>query len=93
MPNRTRTESTWFPQVIGAIDEEVIITATQEHTTWVNPGFTCLCGYSMTELRGQPPGWFLQGADTNPTTVHHIRTALQCSRVASGFANQPKTNV
>jgi PAS domain S-box-containing protein len=54
----------------------VLITDLDGRIGWVNEGFTRLTGYGLDEVRGQSPGWILQGVDTNPKTIAQMRAAL-----------------
>lgn len=55
----------------------VILTDAQRRILWVNSGFTILTGYNLQEVIGRKPGRLLQGADTDPADVAHIRQALE----------------
>jgi methyl-accepting chemotaxis protein len=58
----------------------VTITDAQGLIEYVNPGFTQLTGFDADEVVGQKPGVLLQGADTDPETVRHIRECLAARR-------------
>lgn len=66
-----------FPLAVRSITDGMIITDSNGRTTWLNPAFTQLCGYSLAELRGVKPGTVLQGSGTDVQTVEHIRTSLR----------------
>ena len=72
-----------LPWIAASIDDGIIITNAEGLTTWVNPGFSRLCGYTPDELRGKKPGTLLQGAQTDPATVQNIRAALQANQLFS----------
>jgi PAS domain S-box-containing protein len=42
----------------------------------INPSFTDLCGYRLSDLRGKKPGQVLQGPKTCPQTVETLRRAV-----------------
>ena len=52
---------------------------------WVNRGFETITGYSLTEVIGRKPGAILQGPDSDPVVVDHIR-----SRIRAGEAVRAK---
>ncbi len=54
----------------------VVITDTEGKIEYVNQGFEKMTGYRSEEVLGRKPGHFLQGADTNQTTVGRIRQKL-----------------
>lgn len=85
MPKQTHAhdEAAWLPEVVATIDEGVVITDAQGRTTWINPGFTRLCGYTLADFQGRTPGAVLQGPATNPATVQEIRHALQQQRACT----------
>ena len=55
---------------------------------WVNPGFTTMCGYSLTELKGRKPGHLLQGPATELAAVERIRTSVRTHQ----FCRETLTN-
>ncbi len=57
--------------------EAVVVTSPEGLIEWVNPAFTAMCGYSISELKGRKPGHLLQGPATDPASVDRIRTALR----------------
>ncbi len=59
--------------VANETDNSVIITDAEGRIEYVNPGFTKLTKYTLDEVRGQKPGSFLQGPETDPDTVARIR--------------------
>ncbi|MBY0459442.1 MAG: PAS domain-containing protein, partial [Gemmataceae bacterium] len=60
----------------------VVITNARGEIEWVNAGFTRVSGYSLAEARGRRPGDLLQGPDTDPGTVAHMRARM---RAGLGF--------
>jgi PAS domain S-box-containing protein len=63
--------------VASRTDNAVVITDTDGRIDWVNDGFTRITGYALDEVAGKRPGSFLQGPDTDPATVAHIREHLK----------------
>jgi PAS domain S-box-containing protein len=57
--------------------EAVVVTSPEGLVEWVNPAFTAMCGYSISELKGRKPGHLLQGPATDAVSVDRIRTALR----------------
>ncbi len=63
------------------LDEEGFVMTTPEGLVeWVNPAFTAMCGYELTELRGKKLGPLLQGRETDPATVDRMRRAVHEQR-------------
>jgi len=54
----------------------VMITDTERHITWVNDGFTRLCGFTSSEAQGKRPSDLLHSELTNEDTVHGMREAM-----------------
>lgn len=63
--------------VARGTDNGVIITDAQGRTEWVNEAFTKHTGYTLAELLGRTPGAVLQGPETEPATVAHIRERMK----------------
>jgi PAS domain S-box-containing protein len=63
-------------------DNLVIITDARGHIEWVNDGFERVTQYSLEEVRGKRPGDILQGKETDPATVAHMKSRL---RQGKGF--------
>lgn len=61
-------------------DNGVIITDAQGRIDWVNESFTKHTGYALAEVAGQTPGSVLQGPETDPATVEHIRGRMKQRR-------------
>jgi PAS domain S-box-containing protein len=57
-------------------DNGVIITDAQGRIDWVNESFTKHTGYTLAEVVAKTPGSVLQGPETDPATVEHIRTRM-----------------
>ncbi|WP_404341075.1 PAS domain S-box protein [Pseudoalteromonas mariniglutinosa] len=62
--------------VADETDSSVIITDKKGLIEFVNPGFERMTHYTLDEVIGKKPGTFLQGHDTDPTTVERIRTHI-----------------
>lgn len=58
-------------------EECVVVTGPDGLVEWVNPAFTAMCGYSLTELKGRKPGALLQGPETDVAAVNRIRIAVR----------------
>lgn len=63
--------------LLSALPCAVIVTDLSGSISWVNPGFSEICGYGPEEVLGRKPGEFLQGAGTDRATVVRIRKALK----------------
>jgi PAS domain S-box-containing protein len=62
--------------VASSTDNGVIIMDAKARITWVNEGFTRMCGYSLAEVLGRRPGEFLNGEDTDPASLAFIQERL-----------------
>ncbi len=60
----------------------MVITDAACHVEWVNEAYERLTGYGSSQLVGRHPGRLLQGADTDPATVEHMRA---CRREGKPF--------
>ena len=69
--------------VAASADSAAIVVDAAGHIEWVNPAFERLTGHAMAEVLGRKPGHVLQGPDTDPATVAHMR---QCIARGEGFA-------
>jgi|GEM_PF-6451913 len=63
-------------------DNIVIITDAAGMTEWVNEGFARVTGYSLEEACGRTPGSLLQGPESDPATIAHMR---ECIARKQGF--------
>lgn len=54
----------------------LVITDAKRHVLYANQGFQALSGYSLTDVKGQNLGRFLQGKKTSQNTVKKVRDAL-----------------
>ena len=57
--------------------ESRVVTDARGLVEWINPAFTDMCGYTLSELKGRKPGAVLQGPETDQAAVTRIREALQ----------------
>lgn len=57
-------------------EDVVVICDKGRRIEWVNPAFTKLTGYSVSEARGRSPGIMLQGEQTDSDTTQKISHAL-----------------
>lgn len=64
------------PQAPKAAPDALVVTGPDRCIRWVNQAFTDMCGYTLNELRGRPPGAVLQGAGTDPEATARIHAAL-----------------
>ena len=63
--------------VARSTDNGVVITDAAGRTEWVNDAFTRHTGYALAEVLGQRLDALLQGPDTDPATVRHVRERLK----------------
>ena len=63
-------------KIAAATNNSVIITNIEGRIEWVNEGFTRLTGYALPEVAGRTPGSFLQGPETDPSTIEQMRRGL-----------------
>lgn len=54
----------------------VIVTDVDGRITWINNGFERMTEYSFDEVIGKKPGAFLQGKETDPSTINYMRGCL-----------------
>jgi PAS domain S-box-containing protein len=55
----------------------VIITDANGKIDWVNKAFEEISGYNLSEVKGEKPGTFLQGEETNPETIAYMRQQIK----------------
>ncbi len=72
-----REEQRMLSLVANETDNAVIITDGKGLIEYVNNGFERLTGFKLSEIKGEKPGSFLQGEDTDPATVEDIRNHLR----------------
>ena len=71
-----REEIEMLSLVANETSNAVIITSPKGEILYVNRGFQLMTGYHLNEVKGKVPGKFLQGPETSPVTVEHIREKL-----------------
>lgn len=64
-------------EVVRQTTNGVMITDPNGKIVWLNEAFTGITGYSLEEIGGKRPGDVLQGPDTDPAVVSHMREALR----------------
>ena len=73
-------ELTKLSVVASNTNNLVVITDAQGLIDWVNPAFESRTGFTLDEVRGRKPGWFLQGPGTDPVAVSRVREAIRDAR-------------
>lgn len=63
--------------------DAVVATDPAGRVRWINPAFTAMCGYELSELEGRKPGSVLQGPGTDAEAVARIREALAARRACT----------
>lgn len=58
-------------------DNLVVLTGNRGQIIWVNDAFERTTGYALHEVKGESPGWILQGPETDSETIRKIRAAIQ----------------
>jgi PAS domain S-box-containing protein len=76
-----RAEIAW--SILDSLPCGVFVTDTRGLVRWVNRGVLSLCGYDLADLHGRSPGSILQGADTDPRAIAHLRAAVADCRSCS----------
>ena len=61
-------------------DNAVVITDAHGRIEWVNDGFERITGYTSEEVIGKSPGGLLQGEETDPATIQHMRSCIKRRR-------------
>ena len=69
--------------VASSTNNLVVITDTRGLIDWVNPAFESRTGFSLPEVRGMKPGWFLQGPGTDQEAINRIRHAIRAEKPIS----------
>jgi PAS domain S-box-containing protein len=54
-----------------------VVTDARGRITSINPAFSAICGYTFEEVRGKKPGDFLQGPETDNSSVEKLRKAIR----------------
>lgn len=84
VPSKAAPPRALKERLLGSLDtlpdqlgpEGLVVTGPDALVEWVNPAFTAMCGFALSELKGRKPGQLLQGPDTDPAAVDRIRLAL-----------------
>ncbi|MCJ8169013.1 PAS domain S-box protein [Atopomonas sediminilitoris] len=63
--------------IVSRTSNAVVLTNPEGLIEWVNPSFERISGYVLDEVKGQRPGAFLQGPETDQATVTRIREAVE----------------
>jgi PAS domain S-box-containing protein len=74
--NEARAELARLSLVASYTDSLVVITDAQGCIEWVNRAFEKRTGFTLQECLGRKPGAFLQGANTDPETISHLRDSI-----------------
>lgn len=68
-------------QLLSTIAEKtingVIITDKEGRIEWINDSFTHISGYSAEEVIGQKPGHFLQGVESDASTIAYLSSQIK----------------
>ena len=72
-----------FATVATQLADPTVITDPEGRVVWINPAFTTLCGYTLTEMKGRKPGHLLQGPASDPEAIAELRQAIREQRTAS----------
>lgn len=75
-----REEIEMLSLVANETSNAVVITNAKGEILYVNSGFQNMTGYSLDDVKGKVPGRFLQGRDTNPSTVKDISQKLKSNQ-------------
>jgi len=78
--------ATWTQVFWTAVEhagDSVLVTDSQFHIVYANPGFTRLTGYSASEVMGHTPA-FLQGPQTERAVIDRLHSAIDHGEVFEG---------
>jgi PAS domain S-box-containing protein len=73
---RKEEEARKLALVAATTDNLVVITDSKGNIEWVNEAFTRLTEYTLAEVLGRRPGQFLQGAETNKSTIAYMHNQV-----------------
>jgi len=62
--------------VADRVSDAIVICDARRCISWVNPAFTRLTGFTLTECHGQQPEELLSGPHTDPATITRINQVL-----------------
>lgn len=63
--------------------DAVVMCGPDELVRWINPAFSDLCGYEISELAGKKLGPVLQGKETDQVTIERMRQAIRSQKPCS----------
>lgn len=82
---QAQAEAQKLALVAARTDNAVVITDAGGRIEWVNEGFSRITGYALAEVAGRSPGSFLQGPESDPTTIAWMRDHI---RRGEGFQTE-----
>lgn len=74
--NKQRNELKHLSLFAAQTASAIIITNRLGEIEWVNNAFNKITGYTLGEVQGKKPGSFLQGPDTNVSTIQYLREQM-----------------
>lgn len=77
---------------MNRIDIAIILTDAQKKIIWINEGFTSMTGYSLPDVLGKSPASLVQGPETEPEKIEHIREKLKDEKPVKEFITNYKKN-
>jgi PAS domain S-box-containing protein len=79
---RRERENERLSLIASRTSNAVVLTDREGRIEWVNEGFTRMTGFSFAESLGGTPGSLLQGPDSDPEIISHMR---ECVEAGVGF--------
>jgi len=76
---RSQEELEKLSLIVQQTTNAVIITDSNGKLEWVNKAFERITGYELAEVKGETPGKFLQGKETDPESVAYMREQIKNS--------------
>lgn len=67
-------------RLLRNIKSLIVITNAEKEIEWVNQAFCNVTGYSMEEVLGKKPGYFLQGPETDLTTKEYMKEHIRLEK-------------
>ena len=74
--HRSQSTNQELALIADRVSDAILICDMQRCITWVNPAFTRLTGFALTECHGQQPEELLSGPHTDSAIITHINQAL-----------------
>lgn len=74
--HRSQATNQELALVADRVTDAILICDAQRCISWVNPAFTKLTGFALTECHGQLPEELLSGPHTDPATITRINQSL-----------------